>query len=948
MLNMFILLQVFVIGMTLQTLYTLIQGDSTHAQKMMIYFLTTSLIHNMGYLLELCSKGMEAAVVALKVEYLGCAFFPLFYMMFIVHYCRKKENKMLERFLTLADCFVLIMVWTSPWHHIHYREIRFVESGLYPHLELSYGWGFYLYVICSIVIPCTYAVSVLITSYLHEKNRKKQKALHRVIILTFATGGIFLIYALRLFPIKYYDPTPLVIGFILVLMVKVVWNPKDYDLIRVAANTVLNSLEDCVITLNEYREILSYNDAAVRIFPGIAQHKVIEEVERFPLTLFEAEDRGSFVIDDKYYEGHIRILQDVEQDVRGYSILIVDTTETHMYVSEVMRMQEKAEKANRAKSDFLANMSHEIRTPMNAIIGLSELVIEESVGRRAYDYACNIKSAAINLLAIINDILDLSKVEAGKMKLVEGDYYLQILVQDTMNLVRVAAIQKGLQMKLDMDENLPYRLYGDEGRIRQILINLLNNAIKFTKLGSVSLGVRGQVIEEEEIELIFTVTDTGIGIKQEDLQSIFNAFEQVDMRRNRNSEGSGLGLAITRNLVELMHGKVQVESEYGKGTCFTVTIRQRVLDCRSIREVPVTRQSVQESDTRKFKCRDCYILVVDDNTISRRVACEMISRCGAVVDEADSGRAAIELAREHKYDMIFMDHMMPEMDGVQATHCILEDCGDSAEKPVIIALTANAVQGAREMYISNGFRDFLAKPFERAQLLAILNQWIPEDKKDYSEEEEKESDMVETDFNKISMADIDVASSIEKQGSFELYLELLDLFYTDGMRRAGQLQELLDRQEIESYVIEVHGLKGAAANIGANKLSELAKKHEMAGKAGDMDYIRENEKALFECYQNCLSEIRRVLEEQQYGQFAKKDIAELPQIEESVLLEKLRAILDCLEAFQSKDAASGLAELLGYAVPDSVRAKLEETQSLLKMYEHQKAETLLAELIHSL
>lgn len=942
-----IIAQIIVIALILQTLYTLIRGDSTHAQKMMIYFLTASLIQNMGYLLELLSTEAGAAMTAVKVQYLGGAFLAPFYMMFIVHYCSRKENRAFHGVLLALNCIVLLLVWTSGYHHFYYKEIQFAADGLYPHLDLSYAPGFLLYLIFSALLPCIVSVYLLCKSYQKEENRKKRKALRRIILLTLSCGAVLLIYVTRLFPIRYYDPTPAVIGFILALMVKIFWNPKDYDLMRVSANTVLNSLEDCVITLNEHQEILSYNDAAVHIFPDIEPYRKISDVAHFPMTLFEAEDRGEFVIGPRHYEGHFRTLLDTEQELRGYSILIVDTTESYEYLQKVVAMRESAEQANRAKSDFLANMSHEIRTPMNAIIGLSELVIEESSGRKISDFACNIKSAALNLLSIINDILDLSKVEAGKMELVDANYYLQLLVEDTLNLIQIPALQKGLQLKLDFDDSLPCQLYGDEGRLRQILINLLNNAVKFTKTGSITLGIKGCPVDDTTIELLFTVEDTGIGITKENLEIIFNAFEQVDMRKNRSNEGSGLGLTITKNLVDLMDGSLQVESEYGKGTRFTVQIRQKIIDPRSVKEAPVSRQTLEKADYRKFLCSDYRVLIVDDNKVNRQVAREMIACYGIFVEEAASGRQAIELTQEFKYDMICMDHMMPEMDGIEAGRIILSNYENSADAPVMIALTANAIQGAREMYISNGFHDFIAKPFERTQLYQILDKWIPEDRKQYlenTETEEETPEIPEIELVKLFMSGVDILTAMQRQSSIESYLKMLDLFYTEGQEKIPLWEELLKNQDFEVYTIEVHGLKSAAANIGADALSALAKRQEEAGKASDFTFVTEHADALLACYRGILSEIKRVLTKQEYGQFAPKNTEGLPPISDEELQVRICEGLRLLENFKSKEAAGCVAGLLDCAIPEQIRKELEQIQKALKLYEDDQAEEMLRNL----
>lgn len=948
MFEVLVALHIFAILLIIYALVTMFGGEATYGQKLMILFVLAEFLHNAGFMLELFCQTMEEALMAVKVEYLGSSMVTLLYMVFIRHYCGRRENKRLNAVLFIIALIVIVMVWTTPFHNFYYKEIGFEETGLYPHLVLTYGLGFVLYTTFVIVVPWLEVIYSLYYGIKNEKSPKKKQNLYMVVACSATALLVYMLYVLGAFP-EGYDPNPLFMGYMLCLMVILIWNRRDFDLTRAAANTVLNTLDDCVVTIDEHHTVLSYNDAAKELFPDVERHKNINELSGFPTDILDAPDKSDVIIGTRYYESHVRNLKDSFGDERGYTVLIADITDTHEYIQNIMLMREKAENANRAKSDFLANMSHEIRTPMNAVVGMSELIIEESRGRKMYDYACNIKSAALNLLSIINDILDISKVEAGKMELVEDTYYLQILVQDTVNLVKVAAAQKGLQMKLDLAENIPYLLYGDEGRIRQILINVLNNAIKFTKNGYVSMKVYGAYIDTEHIKLSFEIEDTGIGIKKEDLQTIFEVFQQIDMKKNRKTEGTGLGLAITKRLVQLMHGEISVESEYGKGTKFTIHINQKVEDKKTIREMPVTRESIQKTDTRMFTCDDYRVLVVDDNVINRKVAIAMIESYGFIIDDTDSGSKAIEMVKNNKYNMIFMDHMMPEMDGIETTRVIRSECGENGRTAIIVALTANAIEGAREMYLGNGFQDFLSKPFERIQLHDILNKWIPEKRKNYLDIEVEENKISEDEMAEIFMNGVNIREAVKnKNGGIEDYLELLNLFYLDGINKKDYMEQLVADENYQEYQIEAHALKSAAANIGAEKLSELAKQQEMAAKENQFALIQQEYALLLSAYGDILEEIKKVLKKKQYGVFGNKLVAGLKPIEEEYMAEQIRKALFELERFRSKEAAKIVQELMDYAVPEYVREGLEKVQMLLKMYEDDKAEEALREMIQKL
>ena len=729
MFQVLVSLQIVGLLMLLCALVYIFRGGSTYTQRLMLSFTISELVHNAGFLLELLAKSKEEAMLAIKVEYLGGAAVAIFFMMFIFNYCGKKEHKIFERILLLCALAVIVMVWTGDYHNLYYSNVEFVNTGAYPHVKITYGPGFYFYMLTCTVTPWTASVWTLIQTIRKEKSSKRAGKLWGIIGGATFSFSVLILYLFKVFP-EGYDPTPIAMALMFSVLVLLVWNRKDFDLSRMATETVLNSLGNSMITLNENLEILMYNDFAKMLYPDLKVYKRIENVEGFPMNIMEGKE-VRFEKDGKFYKGELRTVADNEQRARGYTVLIIDITDTHKYISELHMMREQAEAANHAKSNFLANMSHEIRTPMNAIVGMSELLIEESHGRRIQEYAYDIKTAALNLLAIINDILDLSKVEAGKMDLVEDEYYVIEEMQDTINLVKIAAEQKGLQFKIKLSDSIPCKLYGDAGRIRQILINILNNAIKFTREGYVSLDVSGQYIATDVMDLKLVVEDTGIGIKEEDLSAIFESFRQLDMNRNRQSEGTGLGLAITKQLVTLMNGDIKVESKYGEGTRFEIHLKQRVADKTTIRDSQnqEVKKELKEEGQKELVAEEYRVLIVDDNAMNRKVANAMLRKYQFKLAEADSGKAAIERVKLVKYDLILMDHMMPEMDGVEATKIIREECGENGQNAIIIALTANALQGAREMYLANGFDDFLSKPFDREQLSELLERWVPAEKR---------------------------------------------------------------------------------------------------------------------------------------------------------------------------------------------------------------------------
>ncbi len=945
----FLGIEVFGIVSIIFALMLLLKGDGSREQKIMQYFLIGALVQNVGYLLELTAPTLEAALVAVKIQYLGSVTIPVSYCYFIFSYCYEKTPKSILKVLKAIDVLILCLVFTCDLHNLYYRNIEWVENvnrdGGY--LVLSYGPGYWIFLLCGMALPYVMSLCALVRVCVEKPEYAADRRCKLILALSSLPVVALCSYSVKL--IQVYDPTPVVLGLVLSGVVILIWIRKVYDFSSLAFGILLNSMSDGVIALDEQRQITNYNTAAAGIFADLDSHSIgqpIESLTGFPKDRLENGVKKEFCLNNCFYQGHVEPILDKFERNKGYVVLIYDVTETRNYIEEIKQVREQAEQANFAKSAFLANMSHEIRTPMNAIVGLSDIIMEESRGRKVYEYACDIKSASRNLLTLINDILDLSKVEAGRMELVMTEYHMGSIVDEVLNMMDVMASQRGLELKRELDMTIPCGYLGDEGRVKQILINLLNNALKFTKLGYVKLSVKGRPGQTEDTELLsFRIEDTGCGIRNEDLKEIFDNFKQVDSKRNRTVEGTGLGLSITKRLAELMHGTISVESVYGEGTAFTVEIPQRIVDSRPLSEVSnaVTRK---EENLTPFIVEDCKVLVVDDNAVNRKIVKLFLQSYGIESTEAESGPTAIGLVRQTCYDIIFMDHMMPEMDGIEAVRIIRDECGENGRLPVIIALSANAMEGVKDTFLANGFQDFVAKPLERRQLHEALLRWISEDKITKNQtwlDIWKVDDSRKIEFQKIVIEGIDTDEVVgHYSGSVEDYLELLNLYCLDGRRKLSVLRELWEKHDYKNYGIEVHGLKSASANVGAMGISTSAREHEKAVDRGDETFVDEHIYHLLSEYEAQIDHILGFLANRQKSGSEEKKVCEISQ---SDLEQQIREALDSLENFRAKDCAHKIEELMQYRLQPAIETQLTEIQGLLKLYEDEKAEQSLREML---
>lgn len=621
--------------------------------------------------------------------------------------------------------------------------------------------------------------------------------------------------------------------------------------------------------------------------------------------------------------------------------VIRENRRTSLDMLKLVEMKkEEAEHMANVKSAFLANMSHEIRTPINAVLGMNELILREANQKDVLDYAYNIELAGKALLSIVNDILDISKIESGKTELVSGEYNVATSIYNFIEMSRARAEKKGILLKADIAENLPSKMYGDEMRLKQIYTNILNNAIKYTEKGEITLTLTGEEIGDDKIFTKATISDTGIGIRGEDLDKIFDAFQRVDEEKNQKIEGTGLGMSITKQLVELMGGKIYVESEYGKGSTFHVELVQGIVDRTPIGRIDQAVEQNREIEKHKravLLAPEAKLLVVDDNQMNLNVMKGLLKRTEMQVDLVLSGKEALEAVTKTSYDVILMDHMMPEMDGVEALHRLRKLKENQNPQAKVIVLTANAAIGSREEYLKMGFDDYLSKPIEAMNLENMIKKYLPKELVHEIEEVVEETqNLEEIEFLEEKLRPFGIhlkQGLIYVEGELEQYVDMVKLFLRQSEARKEKMRGFLKEGNTEEYTIEVHALKSNGKMIGSRKMSELAYEMEIQGRNGKLEYLRQNQAKLEEGWEELEQGLRILMEEQQKT-VMEETVETMTPEEVQVRVERLR---NAIEEMDVEAAQEELETLLCGEMEQSQKERFMQIRNCLEEFSYQEA-----------
>ncbi len=681
-------------------------------------------VNGLGSLTIFLSTDTNAALIGAKICAIAKVFCLCAVTEFLAEYCHFKVDLIVKIIISILDGIIILGVLVTAHLGSYYKEFELTIENDVSIWNAKPGVCYILYLIIAFISFGSMMAELLRESFRSKELIEKKKYLIMLAGVCIPVIGYF-------FNAFFYRHNFNIVPFCFMLSSIFFYIGMEkyeiFDLSQNAKEYVLDHSVEAIMVVDANKNVLYMNEITKQADPYVSLYKPMDQRYEYFLD-FEKQE---FEEGGMHFAVHRTLLQKEEKEIQGYLIEVRDITEKYEKIKMMNELMNEAKMANVAKSTFLTYMSHEIRTPINAVLGMDEMIIRETEDPTVIEYAENIQTAGKTLLSIINDILDFSKIESGELEIVEEQYELKDVLQNAERMVLPRLEGRDIAYEMIIDPSIPRILLGDANRIQQAMINLLTNAAKYTQAGKITARVeyekREPSIHGPEILLRFSVQDTGMGIKKEDLQKLFKSFQRIDEEKNRNIEGTGLGLTITQKLIHKMNGEISVESEYQKGSTFTLEIPQVVIDFTGI-SVKEGEKKAKKKYHEKFHAPEVQVLVVDDNTVNIKVLEGLLKKTKVQITAVNNGFDCLRLVKEQCFDLIFMDHMMPEMDGIETFErmCAM-DANKSKDTPVI-ALTANAIAGAKEMYIEIGFTDYLMKPVNTEELEDMMIRYLPKEK----------------------------------------------------------------------------------------------------------------------------------------------------------------------------------------------------------------------------